>query len=42
MRDECHDESGMITKSFEECERCSDFPCRELCLAMQAVIDGEN
>lgn len=42
MRDECHDEDGMIIKSFKECERCSEFPCRELLRAMQAIIDGEN
>lgn len=42
MRDECHDETGMIIKPFEECEQCSDFPCRELCRALQAIIDWEN
>lgn len=42
MRDECHNEIGMIIKSFEECEQCPDFPCRELCRALQAIIDGEN
>lgn len=42
MRDECHDDTGMIIKSFKECEQCSDFPCIELCRAMQAIIDGEN
>ena len=42
MRDECHYETGMIVKSFEECERCSDFPCLDLLRALQAVINGEN
>ncbi len=42
MRDECCDETGMIIKPFNECEQCSDFPCRELCRALQAIIDGEN
>ena len=42
MRDECHDDNNMITKSFDECEKCTEFPCLELLRALQAVIDGEN
>lgn len=42
MRDECHDESGMIIKSFDECEQCPDFPCISLLGALQAIIEGEN
>lgn len=42
MRDECHDETGMIIKPFEECERCPDFPCIDLIRALQAIVDGDN
>lgn len=42
MQDDCHDENGMIVKPFEECEQCHDFPCKDLCRALQAIINGEN
>lgn len=42
MRDECHDETGMIIKPFEECEQCPDFPCIDLIFALQAIVDGDN
>lgn len=42
MKDECHDETGMIIKSFEECEQCNDFPCEDLIRALQAIVDGDN
>lgn len=42
MKNECHDEKGVITKQFKECEECSEFPCHELCVALNAVINGAN
>lgn len=42
MRDECHNADGVITKQFDECEKCSKFPCKELCDALNAVINDEN
>lgn len=42
MHDECHDDNNMITKSFDECEKCTEFPCPELLRALQAIIDGDN
>lgn len=42
MRDECHDDDGIITKQFDECEKCPEFPCKELCGALNAIINGEN
>lgn len=42
MKDECHDADGVITKHFDECEKCSEFPCKELCDALNAIINDEN
>lgn len=42
MKDECHDLNGVITKPFNECEECSEFPCKELCEALNAIIGDEN
>jgi len=42
MRDECHDADGVITKHFDECEACDEFPCKELCQALNAIINDEN
>lgn len=42
MRDECHDAEGIITKQFDECEKCPEFPCKELCGALNAIINDEN
>lgn len=42
MKDECHNEKDMIIKTFEECEKCKDFPCFELCQALNAIVEGDN
>jgi hypothetical protein len=42
MRDECHDADGVITKRFDECEKCSKFPCKELRDALNAIINDKN
>ena len=42
MRNDCHDDIGMIVKTFEECKQCLDFPCIDLCRALQAIVDGDN
>lgn len=42
MHEDCVDEYGMIIKPFEECEKCSDFPCHKLMMAINEIINGEN
>ena len=42
MKDECHNNNDAITKTFDECMACDVFPCRELCQALNAIINDEN
>ena len=42
MKDECHNNNDTITKTFDECMACDVFPCRELCQALNAIINDEN
>lgn len=42
MKDDCMNEDGMIIKTYDECETCDEYPCRELCMALNAIIDGRN
>ena len=42
MKEECHDNNGMIMKEFSECEKCECFPCAELIRALNAIVEGEN
>jgi len=41
-REDCLNEQGQIIKKDEDCQQCEEYPCRELCLALQAVIDDIN
>ena len=42
MKDDCADETGMITKTYDECEECDEYPCRELVRALNEIIEGRN
>lgn len=42
MNENCTDENGMIVKTFEECEKCPNFPCIPLIDALNAVVNGDN
>lgn len=42
MKDECHNNNYVITKTFDECKVCDEFPCKELCQALNAIINDKN